>query len=173
MTPPIAECRSSCRVSPRVTTVATTSFNNEIEEFFSSPASPSRPDLSGLNKIKRTEAKKETGRENDKEGRCNFVRTLSSRTMKASSFLSLSLSLFSFTSSCRLNDAASVFWNRFSRFCVEVAGHFVPLLRLVSAPSDTKIGEFCRKSKVFGFESQFLSTKIQLCAIFLYHKRFG
>lgn len=84
MTPPIAECRSSCRVSPRVTTVATTSFNNEIEEFFSGPASLPRPDLSGLNKIKKTEAKKETDREKDKDGRCNFVRTLSSQTMKAS-----------------------------------------------------------------------------------------
>lgn len=84
MTPPIAECRSSCRVSPRVTTVATTSFNNEIEEFFSGPASLPRPDLSGLNKIKKTEAKKETNREKDKDGRCNFVRTLSSQTMKAS-----------------------------------------------------------------------------------------
>lgn len=104
MTPPIAECRSSCRVSPRVTTVATTSFNNEIEEFFSGPASLPRPDLSGLNKIKKTEAKKETDREKDKDGRCNFVRTLSSQTMKASVPV-----LFFFIPSCRLNDAASVF----------------------------------------------------------------
>lgn len=123
MTPPIAECRSSCRVSPRVTTVATTSFNNEIEEFFSGPASLPRPDLSGLNKIKKTEAKKETNREKDKDGRCNFVRTLSSQTMKASVPV-----LFFFIPSCWLNDAASVFWNRLSRFCVEATENFVALL---------------------------------------------
>ena len=72
MTPPIAECCSSCRVSPRVTTtVATTSFNNEIEEFFSvSLLVCPRADLSGLNKIKKTEVEeRETGRETEGEAK--------------------------------------------------------------------------------------------------------
>lgn len=127
MTPPIAECRSSCRVSPRVTTVATTSFNNEIEEFFSGPARLPRPDLSGLNKMKKTDAEEERRMEKRRRrARCNFVRTLSSLDDEG-------LRSCFFFPSCRLNDAASVFWNRFGRFRVEVTEESSCSLSSVSA----------------------------------------